>query len=62
MVKAGTTIKQLYSKMIHVTCLAHTMHRVTEGIPEKYPEIDKFIAKIKQIFLKAPSRTIFFKK
>jgi hypothetical protein len=61
MIKAGTTIKALYSKMIHVTCLAHGIHRVAEDIRGKFPEIDKLIAKIKQIFLKAPSRTILFK-
>lgn len=61
MIKAGTTIKALYSKMVDVTCLAHGMHRVAEDIPGKFPEIDKLIAKIKQIFLKAPSRTILFK-
>ncbi|XP_022166130.1 uncharacterized protein LOC111041895 [Myzus persicae] len=61
MIKAGTTIKALYSKMVHVTCLAHGMHRVAEVIRGKFPEVDKLIAKIKQIFLKAPSRTILFK-
>jgi len=32
MKKAGTAIKALYSKMVHVTCLAHGMHRVAEEI------------------------------
>lgn len=40
MVKAGTTIKVLYSKMIHVTRLAHGIHRVAEYIQEKFLEID----------------------
>jgi hypothetical protein len=62
MIKAGTTIKALYSKIIHVTCLAHGIHRVAEDIRGKFPEIDKFIAKIKQIFLKEPNRTILFIK
>ncbi|KAL4103450.1 hypothetical protein QTP88_018827 [Uroleucon formosanum] len=30
MVKAGKNIKALYSKMEHVTCLAHGLHRVAE--------------------------------
>jgi len=47
--------------MIHITCLAHGIHRVAEDIQGNFPEIDKLIAKIKQIFLKAPSRTILFK-
>lgn len=51
MVKAGTAIKALYSKMIHDTCLAHGMHRVAEERRGKFLEIDKLIAKIKQIFL-----------
>lgn len=44
--------------MINVTCLAHGMHQVAEEIQEKFPEIAKLIAKIKQIFFKAPNRTI----
>jgi len=47
--------------MIHITCLAHGIYRVAEDIRGKFPKIDKLIAKIKQIFLKAPSRTILFK-
>ncbi|KAE9528576.1 hypothetical protein AGLY_012151 [Aphis glycines] len=40
---------------------SHGIHRVAEDIRGKFPEIDKLIAKIKQIFLKAPSRIILFK-
>jgi len=59
--KAGTAIKALYSKMVHVTCLAHGMHRVAEEIRGKFPCIDKLISRVKQVFLKAPSCTILFK-
>lgn len=61
MKKAGTAIKALYSKMVHVTCLAHGMHRVAEEIRGKFPRVDKLISRVKQVFLKAPSRTILFK-
>jgi len=37
------------------------MYCVSEDIQGKFPEIEKLIAKIKQLFLKAPSRTILFK-
>jgi len=37
------------------------VQRVAEDLREKFPETDKFIAKIKRIFLKAPSRIILFK-
>jgi hypothetical protein len=47
MIKAGTTIKAPFSKMIHVICLVHgiQVHRVVENIRGKFPEIDKLIAK-----------------
>jgi len=30
MVKAGDTLKVLYTKMVHVTCTSHGLHRVAE--------------------------------
>jgi hypothetical protein len=62
MIKTRTTIKALYSKIIHATCSAHGIHLVAEDIRGKFSEIDKLIAEIKQIFLKEPSRTILFIK
>jgi hypothetical protein len=38
--KAGTAIKALYSKMVHVTCLAHAMHRIAEEIRGKFPGVN----------------------
>jgi len=62
MAKAASTIKVLYSKIVHITCLAYGIHRVAETIRSNFPKIDKFIAKVKQIFLKAPSRILLFKE
>ena len=61
MKKAGTSIKALYSKMIHITCIAHGLHRLAENIRSHFPRVDKLVAKGKQVFLKAPSRVLFFK-
>lgn len=61
MVKAGQTLQSLYSKMIHLTCLAHGIHRVAENIREKFKKVDKLISRVKQVFLKAPSRVLVFK-
>jgi hypothetical protein len=61
MVKAGKTIGALYSKMVHVTCLAHGIHRVAEEIRGRFTKVDKLISKVKQIFLKCPARVFFFK-
>jgi len=46
----------LYPKMIHVTCLAHALHRVAEEVRGSYPEVDKLIANGKKIFIKSPLR------
>ncbi|KAL4119073.1 hypothetical protein QTP88_011940 [Uroleucon formosanum] len=61
MVKAGQTLQSLYSKMIHLTCLAHGIHRVAENIREKFEKVDKLNSRVKQVFLKAPSRVLVFK-
>lgn len=61
MVKSGNAIKILYSKIIHVTCLAHAFHRVAETVRINNPKIDKIIANVKKIFRKAPSRIQVFK-
>lgn len=61
MKKAGTVLKALYSKMIHVPCLAHGLHRIAEEIRSHFPTVDKLISRVRQVFLKAPSRTMLFK-
>ena len=52
----------LYPKMIHVTCLAHALHRVAEEFRGSYPEVDKLIANGKEIFIKSPLRVQKFKE
>jgi len=36
------------------------MHRIAEEIRSHFPNVDKLISRVKQVFLKAPSRTILF--
>jgi len=60
MVKAGEAIKLFYSKIIHVTCLAHAFHRIAETVRAEYPKVDKLIANVKKVFRKAP-RIQYFK-
>lgn len=50
MVKCGQTLDALYSKMIHVTCTAHGLHRVTEQVRSQYESVDQLISNIKNIF------------
>lgn len=56
MVKSATMLKALYSKMIHVTCAAHGLHRVAEEVRGQFKSVDKVIASVKKTFRKAPSR------
>ncbi|KAL4120565.1 hypothetical protein QTP88_013235 [Uroleucon formosanum] len=61
MVKSGKSLQVLYSKMVHITCLAHGLHRVAEQIRIHFPEINSLISNIKKVFLKAPYRINLFK-
>jgi len=56
MVKAGKCINTLYSKCIHLTCLAHAFHRVAEKVRDEFSEIDKVVASVKKVFGKSPIR------
>jgi len=52
MIKFANSIKTLYSKMIHTTCLAHRLHRVDETVRILNPKVDKIISNLKKIFKK----------
>lgn len=62
MMKAGRGLKILYSKMEHVSCLAHGLHRVAEEIRKHFPKVDQLISNTKKVFLKCPSRVQYFKE
>jgi hypothetical protein len=51
--KAAKGLKMLYPKMVHLTCLAHGLHRVAKEIRGTYPEVDRMISNVKKIFLKS---------
>jgi len=61
MVKAGTVLKNIYTKMIHVTCCAHGLHRIAEEIRGQFGTVDELISNMKKIFRKAPYRVEIFK-
>jgi len=62
MVKAAKSIQPFYSKMIHVTCLVHGLHRVCEKIRIEFPKVDELISNMKKVFLKAPARIELFRR
>jgi len=50
LVKAGKALNIFYPKLIHLTCLAHGFHRVTETIIAEFPIVDSLIANVKIFF------------
>ena len=48
MVKAAKSIQAFHSNMIHVTCLAHGLHRVCEKIRTEFPKVDELISNMKK--------------
>lgn len=62
MLKAGEFLKVFYPNMLHITCLAHGMHRVAEEVRRFSPAVNALISSVKKVFLKAPSRITTFKE
>lgn len=61
MIKADRVYKVLYLKVVHITYLAHAMHKIVEDICVKFPGVVKLLSRVKRVFLKAPSRTVLFR-
>ncbi|VVC34389.1 Ribonuclease H-like domain,Domain of unknown function DUF659 [Cinara cedri] len=61
MIKASSVLKSLYTKMVHVSCAAHGIHRVAEEIRGQFHTVDDLISSVKKTFRKAPSRVLLFK-
>ena len=47
--------------MVHITCLAHGLHRVADEIRANFSQVDSLVSETKKIFVKAPSRKQLFK-
>jgi hypothetical protein len=62
MLKATKGLKMLYPRMVHLTSLVYSLHRVAEEIRGNYPDVDSLISNIKKIFLKVPLRVETFKQ
>lgn len=56
MVCAMNSLKVLYPKMIHVTCLAHGIHRVADFIRGQFKDVNDLISNVKKIFRKVICR------
>jgi hypothetical protein len=50
-----------YPELIHVTCVAYSLHRVCETIHVFYPNVNKLVATEIKIFVKLSATTEIFK-
>ncbi len=62
MKKVGKDLATLFPKMIHVTCLAHGLHRIADHIRCLFSKADDLVNNIKKIFLKSPNRVQLLKE
>ncbi len=59
---AARSLQVLYTNLIHVMCVAHTLHRLCDTIQNMYPEVNQLINNVKKIFEKLPKRVQTFKE
>ena len=53
---AGKILKELYSSLMHVTCVAHLLHNCTMRVHAHFKNIDEIIATIKAATIKNKDR------
>lgn len=56
MLKAGRSLKLLYPDLLHITCLCHALHSVSEKVHSDYKSAKKFVEKFCKILSRAPRR------
>lgn len=60
MKSAGATLKQLYPRLFHVTCMAHLLHNCAMKIKSHFPEVDNLIARVKAATVRNKVRKAMF--
>ena len=60
MIAAGITLKSLYPKLFHVTCVAHLLHNCAMKIKSHFRDVDQLIAKVKAVTIKNKTRQAKF--
>lgn len=62
MVLAGRNLRSVFNKMVHVTCLAHGLHRICEKVREIYTDVNHLVSWSRKIFLKSPARISIYRE
>ena len=60
MIAASITLKSLYPKLFHVTCVAHLSHNCAMKIKSHFEDVDQLIAKIEAVTIKIKTRQAKF--
>ena len=60
MIAADITLKSLYPKLFHVTCVAHLLHNCAMTIKSHFEDVDQLIAKVKAVTIKNIARQAKF--
>ena len=60
MIVAGVTLKSLYPKLFHVTCVAHLLHNCAMKIKFYFEDVNQLIAKVKAVTIKNKTRPAKF--
>ena len=59
-IAAGITLKSLYTKLFHVTCVAHLLHNCAMKIKFHFEDVDQLIAKVKAVTITNKTRQTKF--
>lgn len=62
MIAASPLLQTFYPNLIHVTCLAHALHRIAETVRNEFSKVNSLISNMKKVFSKAPSRIALFRQ
>ena len=60
MIAAGITLKSLYHKVFHVTCVAYLLHNCAMKIKSHFEDVDQLIAKVNAVTIKNKTRPAKF--
>ena len=59
---AGTTLCKSFTKLIHVRCVAHALHNISELVSNHYFNVNTLISSGKALFVKCESRSRAFRE
>ena len=60
MIAAGITLKSLYPKLFHMTCIAHLLYNCAKKTKSHFEDVDQLIAKVKAVTIKNKIRQAKF--